>query len=150
MRNIILLLATFAVSLLLFSAQVYGEEHVFFRIEMTTSKYTGTSGQLGYTYHETGNAYIYDNGWIPYGYYMATYVKAYGTTSDTWYSNIRISEAGTPPTFNFTLNGHYNWSTGEEYGGISSVPEYNDQLPGAYYTAYPVANGIWEIDIVIP
>lgn len=147
------LISCFLITLILTALIVpaYGVEHVYFRIQRTNYSTTGTPGQLGYTLHETGNAYIWENGsWVLYGHYMLSLMRAYGISSNEGYTKITISESGTAPTFNFTLNGHYNFETGNEYGGISSVPEYHDLLPGAYYFSYPVSSDTWEIDIVLP
>ncbi|MFN3695161.1 MAG: hypothetical protein ACK4UV_09135 [Ignavibacterium sp.] len=105
---------------------------------------------MGYTIYDSGRVYIYDGSWVFFGYYVRSILIGIGTPPNDGYATIMISESGTPPRFNFTLKGHHSFSTGEEYGGIGSVPEYNDTLPGAWYELYPVDSSTDELVIIIP
>ncbi|HWR89099.1 MAG TPA: hypothetical protein VN260_02465 [Dissulfurispiraceae bacterium] len=109
---------------------------------------TGSPGTLDLTLIDAGE--VLDNSGFLVAYYLRRITAVPGVQQDGGYVTIQIAQIGPPPQFNFTLNGHHSFVSGEEFGGISSIPLLHDRLPGASYSVQSLDNRTDRLIITVP
>ncbi len=126
---------------------VYAQDIVFQLVRNFVSA-TGSPGTLDATVSDAGD--VLDAEGFLVAYYLRKITTVPGVLQDGGYVTIQIAQIGPPPQFNITLNGHHSFVSGAEFGGISSIPQLHDRLPGASYSVQAFDSKTDILTITVP